>query len=181
MHPPNRLSNLSTVLEFLCNHLFPSLPPSHSSNFPQSLCRPITSSILANLLVPSLPSSFSSLPPFLDLLRKAVAFEEDYVVQALGNSPNDKPVKAWADGVGGHYERKRRVDILELVRSVIVDRKDEGTFTIEVEVLGHEDNAVNPVPKAENNKDGNAWGFDDSEDEPATFPQQTQEDAGNIM
>lgn len=127
-----RLTNLTVVLAFLSDHLFPLLPPDHS--FVQSLAQSITSSILNNLLIPSLPTSFDHLPPFVDLVRRAVEFEDTWVVGRLGSSQT--PVREWAAAVSAHYERGRRVAILNTAREVIIlGDEEEPAFYAEVDVV----------------------------------------------
>jgi protein transport protein DSL1/ZW10 len=130
-----RLDNLSAVLTFLSIKLFPHLPPPHRDSFPKLLCQPIARSLLADLLILSLPSSFAELHVFLHLVENAVRFEDEYLIQLLGNAPGDRPIKEWADGVIGHYERKRRVDILEAIRSIVVNRGTTSASTFRVESI----------------------------------------------
>jgi centromere/kinetochore protein ZW10 len=128
-----RLENLSTVLTFISNRLFSSLPASHRHSFPKQLCKPVTTSLLNNLIVTSLPSSFGALPLFLDIVRHACQFENDFIVQLLGNPPGDRPIEEWARNISSHYERKRRVEIMQEARAIITGRVDtlSRTFTVE--------------------------------------------------
>ncbi|KNZ75119.1 Centromere/kinetochore protein zw10 like protein [Termitomyces sp. J132] len=158
-----RLENLSGFFNFLSSHFFPSLPASQSAPFTRALCKPTTTSVLNNLLIPSLPSSFDLLPPFLELTRQAVAFEDRIIIGLLGNDPNDHPIKSWVEGVSGHYERQRRMDILSRSREIIVTPDDQyDTFLVEVEadVAPMAEPSVVPVQDDAPVKD-DAWGFDD--------------------
>jgi centromere/kinetochore protein ZW10 len=149
---------MSLVLTFLNTHLFPFLPNTQREAFPRSLCKPVTTALLQHLLIPALPSSYHLLPQFLDLVRNAVEFEEEYITQMLDKSANDKAVKAWADAVCMHYEKKRRQDILESLRLVIIQAdEDSGTFRVEV--------VPEPVSSlAENSPtEDQSWGFDSDE------------------
>lgn len=160
-----RLENLAHVLNFLSEHLLSILPPSEGLTFPQSLCKPVTTSILNKLLIPSLPSSFDLLPPFLELVQHAVAFEEQYVIDLLKDDPHDRPVKAWANGVGGHYERQRRLQILEMSRHILTipeDLKDTFIVHIDAPVEVRQPQVV-PIQVDDDVKD-DEWGFDDSSD-----------------
>ncbi|KAF5373242.1 hypothetical protein D9615_007430 [Tricholomella constricta] len=167
--PPNeeistiRLENLSTLFNYLSTHFFPCLPLSQTTLFTRSLCKPTTTSLLNNLLIPFLPSSYELLPPFLEVLKKALAFEDKILVDVLGNETNDRPVKAWADGVSGHYERQRRLQILDRSRDIIMAWADPSdTFVIEVEVTPELQPAVVPVQAEEISPvKEDAWGFDD--------------------
>jgi centromere/kinetochore protein ZW10 len=196
--PPNsedrtaRLENMCTILTFLQTNLFAVLPPSQNEAFPKSLCKPLSIAILNRLLIPSLPSSLSLLPAFLELVKRATEFEYEYIVGILGNAAHDREIKAWADGVSGHYERKRRMDILESARVVIVDTEDDGTFMAELAKQVAEPEVI-PVQGGESvqedtdaswgldegskdETDENGWGFDDEEEpEPGVEREPTAE------
>ncbi|TFK39823.1 hypothetical protein BDQ12DRAFT_681284 [Crucibulum laeve] len=167
--PSTRLQNLSEILDFLSTNLFPNLPPSQTQAFTQSLCKPVSASILNSLLVPSLPQSIDLLPPFLDLLRQSVEFEQKYIVELLGRGNNDTAIKSWADNVSSHYERQRRVKILEESRLTILVPEDiYDTFQAEVELpLESAQPTVVPfqeedtVIEEETDFKDDAWGFDD--------------------
>lgn len=157
---------MSITLGFLQEHLFPFLPASQKEAWPKSLCKPLNTAILHRLLIPSLPSALGSLPPFLELVKQATYFEDKFIVDILGNAPNDREIKVWADGVGGHYERKRRMEILDRARAVIIGPEDGGTFLAEA---AHEDGAAEIIPVqgedpvVENGEEDTAWGLDGDE------------------
>lgn len=167
-NPLSRIDHLAKVLEFLRDHLFPFLP--QSATFALSLCKPITAAILNQLLIPSLPSTLHALPKFLKLVQKAVDFERDYIGGLLGDDSLEKEVKTWADGVGAHYERKRRVDLLERARDIVTrEVGDKDYFSVAVVVI--EDTPEEPEEKAENGiapapepipaVEEDAWGFEE--------------------
>ncbi|KAK0188663.1 hypothetical protein F5146DRAFT_1002724 [Armillaria mellea] len=165
----NKIDSLSNVFYFLSTHLFPSLPQSQRVQFPRSLCKPLSLSVLNNLLVPSLPSSFNKLPPFLDLVRHAVEFEDKFIIGVLGGDQHDNSIHNWAAGVAGHYERQRRLQILDAARSLIVSpRNKHDVLTVEVE-LQTESRQATVVPiQADDNPpagDEDAWGFDDQKED----------------
>ena len=164
-----QLQNLSAVLTFLSIHFFPSLPQPQQTQFTRSLCKPITTSLLNNLLIPFLPPSFNLLPPFLELVERAVMFEERFIVGMLGNDINDRPVKAWSDGVCGHYERQRRTQILDSSRTTIISSENPADmFLVDMEVLSVTDSLAISIEAKEDVKEvikdefkDDAWGFDD--------------------
>ncbi|KAF7370529.1 Dsl1-C domain-containing protein [Mycena sanguinolenta] len=183
--PPNsenlntRLDNVAATLKFLSTHFMASLPPSESLTFSRSLCKPIVTSVLSNLLVPSLPSSFDLLSQFIALGKHAVAFEDEYVIRLLGDEKSDRPIKAWVDGMGGTYERQRRVKILDASRVIILSPEVTGDrFVVEVDI--RQDNQPEVVPvQVEDDTDASwglngssnsseavddGWGFDDDAD-----------------
>ncbi|KAJ6581607.1 hypothetical protein B0H19DRAFT_930561 [Mycena capillaripes] len=164
--PPNsedlttRLDNVSATLKFLSTHFTAFLPTSEAITFSRSLCKPIVTSVLSNLLVPSLPSSFEALPQFIGLAKRAVAFEDEYVVQLLGDDKSDRPIKAWVDGMGGHYERQRRLQILHTSRVIILSPESApDRFLVEIAI--DQDKAPEVVPvQAEEDSDA-SWGFEE--------------------
>ncbi|KAJ3929915.1 MAG: hypothetical protein NXY57DRAFT_922396 [Lentinula lateritia] len=167
--PPNdenlesRIDNLSRTLHFLHAHLFTYLPAAKCSLFLQSLCKPVISSVLNNLLISNLPYSFNRLPSFLELVKDAVSFEQTCIIELLGNDSADRPIKAWADGVCGHYERQRRVFILENTRAKILEPEDSSNaFHVEVEVVQA---AAEPevVPIQEEGVAEDAWGLEEDD------------------
>ncbi|KAF8659809.1 hypothetical protein AX16_001694 [Volvariella volvacea WC 439] len=164
---PTPISNLATILDFLDLHLFPHLPtsgtPSTQAAFKRSLCKPITSSLLSNVLTPSVATSFAHLSSFLELCKRTVVFEEKYVLEVLGNDIHDRQIKEWADGAGGHYERLRRKNVLEKIREVVVapgsdkEGDENGVFRVEVEVLPMDDDYM-PLNGSINDPQANGHG-----------------------
>ena len=163
--PKSRLDNISHILDFLFSHLIPYLSESEGIRFTRSLSNPIATSILNNLLIPSLPSSFGLLPSFLSLLERAVLFEESYISKLLGRFGDEGVIKTWSDGVSGHYERRRRIEILELARRDIIKAGDlEDTFRVIITDGGLETSrSVIPIQDIHDEDFKNdAWGFDEA-------------------
>ena len=131
---PLRLKNMASVLDFLDVHLFAALPPSLAAGFKKTLCKPVTTALLQQFLVTLLPSSLAALPPYLHLVTQAKELEEKYVVNMLGQDPRDLEIKSWADAVSSHYERKRRAQILEDARQMILRQDDGSQIRIEVDL-----------------------------------------------
>ncbi|TFY64920.1 hypothetical protein EVJ58_g2304 [Rhodofomes roseus] len=174
-----RLDGLSTVLSFLNEHLLPHLPLAERKSFSLSLCRPIRAAVLNNLLIPSLPSSLDGLPQFLHLLKRAQQFELDYLSSMLGDDGGEQDIKSWANGVGLHYERKRRMQLLEAVRVVVMSPEDERRMlSIDIEVKPDLDEGNNAVsdPQQDTAQESDveaAWEF---EDENPAETNETQQD-----
>ncbi|KAI0042195.1 hypothetical protein FA95DRAFT_1500426 [Auriscalpium vulgare] len=172
--PPNaedraaQLANIATIFDFLDTHLFPAVPIAHLRSFKQSLCKPITKALLQSFLIPLLPSSLPALPAFILLVQQAVEIEEQFVVGMLGQDARDREVKAWAEGVSAHYERKRRAEILESARQVIAKPDVKGRISVEVDPPDQPPNgsAALPIPAEEFHAD-EAWGLEDDADEAA--------------
>lgn len=139
-----RLSHLTAVITFLNAHLFPHLPPPERKSFPLSLCTHIRTSLLNHLLLPNLPSSLSKLPDFLRIANRAVEIEDTIVVKMLGDNGVDRSIQSWVDGVGLHYERKRRADILDRARVIVVSSHDDSNaFRVEMPLVIEEEK---PIP-----------------------------------
>ncbi|KAG7445004.1 uncharacterized protein BT62DRAFT_951320 [Guyanagaster necrorhizus] len=168
----NKIDGLSNVLSFLSTHLFLFLPQHQQVQFPQSLCKPLSLSVLNNLLMPALPSSFNQLPPFIDLVRCAVEFEAKFIIGILGGDQHDNLIHSWAEGVAGHYERRRRLQILDASRVLIMSPRNKyGVLTMEVE-LQTESRQPTVVPVQADDSapagDEDAWGFDNREEKART-------------
>ena len=77
------------------------------------------------------------------------------MVGGLGGG-EEREIKSWADGIVGHYERKRRTEVLAKARQVIIDLEGEGeTFLAEVNV---EEGEVEIITVQE---DEDVWGSDE--------------------
>lgn len=152
------LSNVSTALDFLHKQLFPALPPTHQQSFLRSLSKPISTAILARLLVPCLPSQLEALPTFLKLANKAVDLEDKYVVGMLDAS-SDREIKAWVNNVCTHYERQRRSCLLDSARKLIIHNasSSEPTFYAYLTLSQENPDQAGHAPSDE----GDAWGLDD--------------------
>ncbi|KAH9066695.1 Centromere/kinetochore Zw10-domain-containing protein [Lactarius vividus] len=129
-----RLENLMSLLDFLDTHLFAVLPSPHATNFKKTLCKPVTSALLQQFLMTLLPSSLSTMPQYLRLLKQAETLEEKYTIGMLGQDPRNREVKSWTDSVSSHYERKRRAQILEGARQMILREGDHAQIRVEVDL-----------------------------------------------
>ncbi|KAF7308440.1 Dsl1-C domain-containing protein [Mycena chlorophos] len=165
-NPTARLENVAAALKFFTTHFAASLPESDRPGLLRGLCKPVGSSVLANLLIAALPTAFAGLPAFLTLAQRAVAFEDEYVVVLLGGDAHDRPIKTWVDGLGGHYERRRRMLILDEARVVVLAPEGQERFVVEIDPFAGEKKAVLPnlVPVQEGNGQVDEWGFDDDDD-----------------
>lgn len=173
--PPNnqdlvvRLNGLSTVLTFLDEHLFPHLPSAEKKSFLLTLCRPVRAAVLNHILVPTLPSSLDGLSPFLDLVKQAQQFELEYLSSMLGDDGGEQEITSWANNVGMHYERKRRMHLLKAVRVIVMRPEDDAKMiTVDIEVKPECDEASHMSPTTEpasiiveQGGGDDAWGFDD--------------------
>lgn len=192
-HDATPLGNLSRILEFMNDRLFPCLPQSQREKFLRSLAKPLTTSIMTRLLIPSLPSKLDALPTFLVLTRNSVDFETKYVVGLLNGDTFERDIRNWVDNVCAHYERGRRQRILDDVRKIILASasRPKDTFSAELVTVIHATPSVEPAPtapvptgdrnlhddrisKTDSSSSGfdaeDAWGFDDDVVEPEEPP-----------
>lgn len=158
----SRLNNVSAILGFLSKHIFPHLPSNECTQLKRSLSKPITTSVLNNLLMPSLPSSFGLLPAYLSLLKRATQFEGDDVVHLLECDASNGSIKAWSDGVSGHYEKRRRIEILEHARAEIMEPHDPNHTFDAFNEGGPETSLPSVVPfQVDEEYRDDAWGLDE--------------------
>ncbi|KAI8996428.1 hypothetical protein BD414DRAFT_455134 [Trametes punicea] len=131
-----RLDRLTRAMTFLSERLFPHFPAAERKSLSLSLSTPLRTAVLNHLLLPHLPSSLWELPEYLLLARQAVQAEDEIVVRMLGDTSGERSIKAWVDNVGLHYERKRRAEILDKARVIVVSPEDEGkSFRVEAPLL----------------------------------------------
>ncbi|KIM44702.1 hypothetical protein M413DRAFT_25141 [Hebeloma cylindrosporum] len=158
----SRLDNASKILDFLSSNILCHLPRNEFVQLSRSLSKPVTSSVLDNLLLPALPSSFGLLPSYLGLLKRAVSFEERDISKLFESDKNEGTIKAWADGVSGHYERRRRIEILESARKEILEHDDPMITFEAISDDGPETSLPSVVPvQIEDDVPDDAWGFDE--------------------
>ncbi|KAI0758621.1 Centromere/kinetochore Zw10-domain-containing protein [Irpex lacteus] len=185
-NPSSRLENISVVLTFLNDNLLHHFPP--NTKLATALIKTLTTGVLEKLLVPSLPSSVTALPAYLDLMKHAVHFEEEFIVGLLGDGHGEREIKSWADGIAGHYERKRRVELLEKARAIILrEEAEDSTFRVDVvttipsplpPTTAQVDRAASPEEEAwgfdgeaeaSSAADADGWGFEDDRRSPKTI------------
>ncbi|KAF9240649.1 hypothetical protein BU15DRAFT_73879 [Melanogaster broomeanus] len=157
------LTNLSRILDFISDKLLPILPQSQHDSFPRSLAKPLTTSIMTRLLIPSLPSKLEALPSFLELTKNAVDFETKYVVGLLKGDAFEREIKSWVDNVCAHYEKGRRLRILDDARAVILASATgaKETFFAELVIIPENTptNLAEPTPSAA----ADVWSLDDAQ------------------
>ena len=182
------LGNLSELLDFLSQNIFPHLPHAQRTGFPRSLVKPLTTSIMANLLTPSLPSTLEALPDFLELTRQTVEFESRYLAGLLGGDSTDNEIRTWADNVCVHYEKARRIQILDAFRDVVLERATLKGQTFMAELASHSEASIAhdqiPPPQQDTimevspTSETDAWNLDDDQSLPTTSPKSAVDDSG---
>jgi centromere/kinetochore protein ZW10 len=170
------------------------LPVSGKHTFLKFLSKPLTKGLLNHLLIPHLPSSLSSLPGYLELVARAIRFEDEDLCKVL-RVTGEAEIRSWTDGVVSHYEKKRRIDILDRCRQILVKPQDvNSTFRAEAsdpytknvqedtvpEAPTTSKNGlgitVGEAPEATVEVDEDGWGFEE-EVVPEADTEVTEEDA----
>ncbi|QRV74043.1 centromere/kinetochore protein zw10 [Ceratobasidium sp. AG-Ba] len=154
-HAHDSLSHTTELVNFLHLTLFPALPS--SSTFTGQLAGPIAQAIISHVLRPAIPrtGSLERVPDFLRLATHASEVEER--LNQLGLRSGD--VREWAQGAPGHYERRRREDLVQHVREVVLER-DNAAVAVK-RTITHEHKK-----SADTGEEDDPWAFE----EPASKP-----------
>lgn len=145
------LEALSTFLTFLASHSS-LLPPSpYAPLFTKHLTPPLLSTLLSTLSS-LLPSSSTALPPFLDTLAQATAFETSlpergfmaFLPPGQGRE-EESVVREWSERVEGQWARRVGDRALERVREVVRGENWEST-RVELELEEVLEEIVLPPP-----------------------------------
>lgn len=127
--------SIRTLFNFLYSQLLPHLPTAHQASFASSFYVPLTTSLSTHLLTPAIPSSLSQLPAFLTLVKDVVQLECE--VSDMGfMAGKERRIFEWSQGTRGHYERKRRAELIEKARFMVLE-PSRGSVRIEVGVEVH--------------------------------------------
>lgn len=189
IRPPQPVPSIRTLFHFISTQLLPHLPTAYQTSFASSLYVPLTTSITTHLLTPAIPNSLSRLPPFLTLIKDVVQVERE--VSEMGfMAGKERRIFEWSQGARGHYERKRRAELIEKARFLVL-QPSRGSVKIEVEaeiqgagVVDLTEQTVDvkaqekpkPEPELEVEVDTTAWAFDDGEEKNAETKAEQNED-----
>ena len=173
------LPSIRTLFNFICTELLPHLPIAHLASFASSFYVPLTTSLTTHLLTPAVPDSLSRLPAFLTFTEDVVQLERE-VSDTGFVAGKEKRVFEWSQGARGHYERKRRAELLEKARLLVL-QPSRGSVRIEVEleiqgaevvdltegraVDGKVEEKPQPEPEPQIEVDTTAWDFDEGIDD----------------
>ena len=173
------LPSIRTLFNFISTELLPHLPAAHRASFASSFYVPLTTSLTTHLLTPAIPDSLSRLPAFLTLAEDVVQLERE-VSDTGFMAGKEKRVFEWSQGARGHYERKRRAELIEKARLLVL-QSSRGSVRIEVEleiqgaevvdltegraVHGKMEEKPQPEPEPQIEVDTTAWDFDEGIDD----------------
>lgn len=170
---------ISTLFTFIHDQLLPHIPESSRKFFASSFYVPMSEEIQSKILPASIPTTTSDLPAFLRLIREAAEFEKG-AVQMGFFAGMERRIETWGESAQSHYEKKRRSQLIDDVRTVILtDISPPVTMSIEVtkettvpatQVDPPPPSKVDTAPAlsaepAQEEEEVN-WGFDDDEEEP---------------
>lgn len=157
------ISPLLTLFIFLHEQLLPYLPVPHRGDFAASFYIPLSDLIQSELLIPFIPSHVHELPPYLALVRAAIDLETQLVNMGFYIDIEHR-IQTWGENVQSHYERKRRAELLDKARVIILTDLQPSVH-IEVEALSSVVAKPDGIDesKEEGSDDTGNWGFDDEE------------------
>ncbi|KAG8745644.1 hypothetical protein FRC10_007341 [Ceratobasidium sp. 414] len=156
-HAHNALAHTAELVTFIHDTLFPSLLSQNT--FAAQLAGPLAQALITHVLRPAIPRSGSlkEVPGFLRVAAHASEVED--VLNKMGLRGSD--VKEWAQGAPGHYERRRREDLVQQVRSVVLER-DNVTVAVKRVITREESKRADGGEGEED-----PWAFDESAPKPA--------------
>lgn len=130
------IEDLNTLMEFLKEHLFVSLPSQYYSQLVGVLI-PQVQSCLLDHLKRMIPSLITELPLYISLAERAVTFEETIVqTDAIRSISLARPISDWVANLSSHYEKKRRELVLRDVRNILSDESHLGGLRVEEPSVG---------------------------------------------
>ncbi|KAG9097061.1 hypothetical protein FS749_007121 [Ceratobasidium sp. UAMH 11750] len=156
-HAHDALSHTAQLVTFTHGTLFPSLPS--QSTFAAQLVGPLAQALITHVLRPAIPRSGSlkEVPDFLRIAAHASEVEE--VLNKMGLRSDD--VKEWAQGAPGHYERRRSEDLIQQLRSVVLER-DNAAVAVKRAIVREESKDAGGGEGEED-----PWAFEESKPKPA--------------
>lgn len=159
------ISYLQGLFDFLDSHLFSALPSTARISFAQSLRQPTIDAILHETLIASIPSSLTNLSPYFSLAHKAVQFERNYL-KLGGEGQSEREIKEWVEHIPIHYGKRRRVDLLDSARKLLLSVNAQGYEKRMLRIEVPQEFSSYPVPSVipvqddiENSENG--WDFDE--------------------
>lgn len=164
--PPNStqqahdaLLHTATLVTFLHDTLFPSLPP-QQANFAAQLAGPLSQALITHVLRPAVPRSGSlkDVPDFLRIATHAAEVEETLFKMGLRSGD----VREWAQAAPAHYERRRREDLVQHVRGVVMERDGSAVAIKRAIVRSKEEDAAG---------EDDPWAFEQPASPPPPQPQ----------
>ena len=132
------IQDLKSLMGFLMDHLFASLPSQHYSQLVGTLIPQLQSSLLEHLKR-TIPALVTALPQYIHLVERAVALEATTIqtnATATGSISLGRPINDWATKLSSHYEKRRRELILQDVRNILCDESRMGGIRVEIPSSG---------------------------------------------
>ncbi|KAG8839297.1 hypothetical protein FRC18_012004 [Serendipita sp. 400] len=166
LQPSRSSSPFKSVLEvfsFLREQLVPHLPELHRKSFVTSFYPPLCDAVEAHLLN-AMPRGIDGLPTYLDLVLEAINLEVKIVEMGFFGGM-ERRIHQWGVQVQSHYEKRRRTQLLEEVRTIILSDSNP-PVRIEIETPSVVREETHPAQEANGSnaedEEGN-WDFDDDD------------------
>jgi centromere/kinetochore protein ZW10 len=166
MHPAasSYFPSLSNLFSFLHERLLPYLPVPHRGDFAASFYIPLSEIVQSKILLALIPSNIADLAPYLALVREAIDFEAKLVNMGFFLGVEHR-MRVWGDNVQSHYEKKRRAELLDKARIIILtDLQPPVHIEVEVPLSTLLDNSEEEVVKAIAADEEVNWDFDNEEE-----------------
>lgn len=153
------LLHTTSLITFLHDTLFPSLPP-QQANFGALLAGPVSQALITHVLRPAVPRSGSldDVPEFLRVAKQAAEVEETLFKLGLRSGE----VREWAQAAPAHYERRRREDLVQHVRGVVMERDGSAVAVKRTVIRSREEEKAG---------EDDPWAFEQSTSPPPTHSQ----------
>lgn len=144
--PSDLIEGLSVIVAFLRRQLFDIVPPSYTPHIITALFPSVLSSLLQRLKK-TIPSSLTDLPPYINLVDRAVDFEHS-IIEALpaNSSAQTLTIAEWASSLPNHYEKRRREVILQSIRDIVGDEARLGGLRVERPHRHKDDDVIGSSP-----------------------------------
>ncbi|CCA66727.1 hypothetical protein PIIN_00408 [Serendipita indica DSM 11827] len=156
-------TSLLHLFTFLSEELLPHIPEPHRASFSTAFYNPLCDALQAHLFA-LVPATIDELPSYLTTLIGVIDFETKITALGFSTGP-ERRLQAWCQGVQTHYEKKRRTELLERARTIVLSQPSYGV-TIEVEVSAKESvkeaASVEPLTDGAEVETAN-WDFDDED------------------
>ncbi|KAG8819118.1 hypothetical protein FRC17_010600 [Serendipita sp. 399] len=157
--PP--LESILGGFSFLHEQFIPHLPNTQRKQFASSLYFPLCDAI-EEYLLSTMPRGLSGLPSYLDHVLAALDLESK--IDEMGFfGGTERRIQHWSMQVQSHYEKRRRAELLEEVRTIILtDKKPSERIEVDVPSTISGDMQSMEEPKEAKAEDEEVnWDFDD--------------------
>jgi centromere/kinetochore protein ZW10 len=148
----------------------------HRGDFAASFYIPLSEIIQSKILLALIPSNSADLASYLALVREAIDFEVKLVNMGFFLGVEHR-IQAWGNNVQSHYEKKRRAELLDKARIIILtDLQAPVHIEVEVPLSTLPDNGEEEVVKAVAADEEVNWDFDNEEEKASGHAEKEEEE-----